>query len=137
MFMPEPRFEPKTSSFTPRHKQAYISLSVSIHLSIYLLYVSIFLYLSISFSIPLSLAQTVNYKALAILQRNPVFNPPSSSECSAQGQIFTACTGTQDAVLPEARLPPQAQVPRLQFYQGMNRCSSFPLHSSSHSLFSI
>ena len=31
----------------------------------------------------------------------------------------------------------QTQEPRLQFYQGLNRCGSFPLLSAAHSLFSI
>ena len=41
------------------------------------------------------------------------------------------------AVLPKAVLPPQTQEPRLQFYQGLNRCDSFPLISAPHSLFSF
>ena len=31
------------------------------------------------------------------------------------------------AVLPKAGLPLKTREPRLQFYQGLNRCSSFPL----------
>ena len=34
-------------------------------------------------------------------------------------------------------LPPQTQEPRLQFYQVLNRCGSFPLLSAPHSLFNI
>ena len=37
----------------------------------------------------------------------------------------------------QAGLPPQTQEPRLQFYQGLNRCGSFPLPSALHSPFSI
>ena len=54
-----------------------------------------------------------------------------------KGRPFTANAGTQAAVLPKAGLPPQTQEPRLQFYQGFKRCSSFLLFSASHSLFSI
>ena len=43
---------------------------------------------------------------------------------------FTASAGTQAAVMPKAGLPPQNQEPKLQFYQGLNRCSSFPLLSA-------
>ena len=50
---------------------------------------------------------------------------------------YTASAGTYTAVLPKADLPLQTQEPRLQFYQGLNRCGSFPLLSASHSLFSI
>ena len=41
------------------------------------------------------------------------------------------------AVLLKAGLPPQTQEPMLKFYQGLNRCGSFPLLSAPHSLFSI
>ena len=54
-----------------------------------------------------------------------------------KGRSFTASAGAQGAVLRNAGLPPQAQEPRLQFYQELNRCGSFPLLSASHSLFSI
>ena len=37
---------------------------------------------------------------------------------------------------PRAGLPLQTQEPRLQFYHGLNGCSSFPLLSTLHSLFS-
>ena len=47
-----------------------------------------------------------------------------------KGRSFTASAGTQAAVLPKAGLPPQTQEPRVQFYQGLNRCNSFPLHSA-------
>ena len=54
-----------------------------------------------------------------------------------KGKSFTASAGTQAVVLPKAGLPPQTQEPMLQFYQGLNKCASFPLHSAPHSLFSI
>ena len=38
---------------------------------------------------------------------------------------FTASAGTQAEVLPKAGLPPQTQEPRMQIYQGLNRCGSF------------
>ena len=55
----------------------------------------------------------------------------------SKDRYFTAGTGTQAPVLPKASLLPQTQEPRLQFYQRLNRCGSFPLLSVSHSLFSI
>ena len=45
-----------------------------------------------------------------------------------KGRSFTARTN--------AVLPPQSEEPRLQFYQGLNMCGSFPLLSAPHSLFS-
>ena len=51
-----------------------------------------------------------------------------------KGRSFTANGETQAEVLPKAGLPPQTQEPRLQFYQGFNRCGIFPLLSASHSL---
>ena len=51
-----------------------------------------------------------------------------------KGRYFIASAGTQAAVLLKADLPPQTQEPRLQFYQGLNRCSSFLLLSTPHSL---
>ena len=54
-----------------------------------------------------------------------------------KGRSFTASAGTQAAALPKAGFPPQTQEPGLQFYQGFNRCGSFPLLSALHSLFSI
>ena len=39
--------------------------------------------------------------------------------------------------MSKAGLPPQTQEPRLQFYQGLNRCGSFLLLSASHSLFTM
>ena len=39
-------------------------------------------------------------------------------------------TESKVAVLPKADLLPQTQEPRLQFYQGLNRCSSIPLLSA-------
>ena len=35
-----------------------------------------------------------------------------------KGRAFTASTGTKAAVLTKAGLPPQAQEPKLHFYQG-------------------
>ena len=61
----------------------------------------------------------------------------SLSSVLPKGRSFTASAGTWSAVLPKAVLPPQTQEPRLQFYQGLNRCDSFPLLSAPHSLFSI
>ena len=37
----------------------------------------------------------------------------------------------------KAGLPLQTREPRLKFYQGLNRCGSFPLLSTPHSLLSI
>ena len=54
-----------------------------------------------------------------------------------KGRSFTSSAGTYAAVLLKAGLPPQTEEPRLQFYQGLNRCGSFPLLSAPHSLFSI
>ena len=54
-----------------------------------------------------------------------------------KGRSFTASAGTKVAVLPKAGLPLQTQEPRLQFYQGLNKCGSFLLLSKPHSLFSI
>ena len=54
-----------------------------------------------------------------------------------KGRSFTANAGTQAAVLPKAGIPPQTKEPRLQLYQGFNRCESFPFLSAPHSLFSI
>ena len=54
-----------------------------------------------------------------------------------RGRSFTASAATKAAVLPKACLPLQTQEPRLQLYQGLNRCSSFLLLSAPHSLFSI
>ena len=51
-----------------------------------------------------------------------------------KGRAFTVSTGTWAAVLPKAGLPLQAQEPRLQFYQGLNRRGNFPLLSASHCL---
>ena len=53
------------------------------------------------------------------------------------GRPFTASEGSQAAVLSKAGLPPQTQDRRLQFYQELNRCGSFPLFSAPQSLFSI
>ena len=50
-----------------------------------------------------------------------------------KGRSFTASA----AVLPKAGFPPHTQDPRLPFYQGLNRYSSFPLLSAPHTLFSI
>ena len=61
----------------------------------------------------------------------------SSSECPDQGQELHWSTGTYASVLPKAGLPPQTQEPTLQFYQGLNKCGTFPLLSAPHSLFSI
>ena len=54
-----------------------------------------------------------------------------------KGRSFTAHSGIKAAVLPKTGLPQQTQEARLQFYQGLNRCGSFPLLSAPHSLFSI
>ena len=54
-----------------------------------------------------------------------------------KGRSFTASAETKTVVLPMAGFPPQTLEPRLQFYQGLNRCGSFPLLYASHSLFSI
>ena len=43
---------------------------------------------------------------------------------------YTASAGTQAAVLPKTGLPLQTQEPRLQFYQGLDRCGSFPSFSA-------
>ena len=68
-------------------------------------------------------------------------SPPnwrSSSELSAQGQVlhckhrYLGCSSAEGT-----GLPPQTQEQRLKLYQGLNRCSSFPLLSAPHSLFSI
>ena len=56
----------------------------------------------------------------------------------SKGRSFTAKTQAPRLQLcPKAGLPPQTQEPRLQFYQGLNRCGSVPLLSAPHSLFSI
>ena len=47
-----------------------------------------------------------------------------------KGWSFTASAGTQAVVLPKAGLAPQTQEPRLRFYQGLDRCGSFPLLST-------
>ena len=45
----------------------------------------------------------------------------SSSSCVLpEGRSFTASAGTYAEVIQKARLPPQTQEPRLQFYQGFN-----------------
>ena len=54
-----------------------------------------------------------------------------------KGRSFIANSGTKAAVLLKGRSSTVNQEPRLQFYQGLNRCGSFPLLSAPHSLFSI
>ena len=58
---------------------------------------------------------------------------------TSSSPVFCPMAGPsrQVAVLPKADLPLQTQEPRLQFYQGLNRCGSLPLLSAPHSLFSI
>ena len=58
---------------------------------------------------------------------------------TSSSSVFCPRAGSslQAAVLPKAYLPLQTQEPMLQFYQGLNRCGSFPLLSAPHSLFSI
>ena len=46
-----------------------------------------------------------------------------------KGRYFTASARTYAVVLPKAGLPPETHEPGLQFYQGLNRCGSFPLLS--------
>ena len=41
-----------------------------------------------------------------------------------KGRKFTASAGTLAAVLPKTGPPPRTQEPWLQFYQGLDRCSS-------------
>ena len=52
-----------------------------------------------------------------------------------KGRSFTANSGTKAAVLPKgSRFSTAKSGKRLQFYQGLNRCGSFPLLSSLLSL---
>ena len=60
-----------------------------------------------------------------------------SWECSAQGQVLNCKRRNLGCSLPKAGLSPQTQETRLPFYQGLNRCGSFPLPSAPHSLFRI
>ena len=61
----------------------------------------------------------------------------SSSECSAQGQVLHCKRRNLGCSSSEDRCSTQTQEPMLQFYQGLNRCSSFRLLSAPHSLFNI
>ena len=54
-----------------------------------------------------------------------------------KGRSSTASAGTKATILPKAGLPQQTEEPRLQFYQELKRCGSFPLLFAPHSLFSI
>ena len=62
---------------------------------------------------------------------------PSSSECSAQGQVFYCNTGTKIAVLSKGRSSTGNSGTKVAVLLGINRCGSFPLLSAPHSLFSI
>ena len=61
----------------------------------------------------------------------------SSSECSAQGQVLHCKHRNLGCSSAEGRSSTTNSKPRLQFYQGLKRCSSFLLLSAPHSLFSI
>ena len=50
----------------------------------------------------------------------PIYTVSSSSECSAQGQVFNASAETKAEVLPKAGLPPQTQEPGVAVLLGMN-----------------
>ena len=66
-----------------------------------------------------------------------ISSPSSLSECSAQGQVLHCKRRNLGCSSAEDSLPPQTQEIRLQFYQGLKRCGSFPLLSASRSLFSV
>ena len=61
----------------------------------------------------------------------------SSSECYAKGQTLHSKRMNRGCRSAEGRFSTATQEPRLQFYQELNRCGSFPLLSAPHSLFNI
>ena len=61
----------------------------------------------------------------------------SSSECSALGQIFHCKLSYQAAVLPKGRSFTANLRTKVAVLLMINRCGSFPLLSSPHSLFGI
>ena len=54
-----------------------------------------------------------------------------------KGRTFTANSGTKAAVLPKGRSSTANSRTKVAVLLGMNRCGSFPLLSTPHSLFSI
>ena len=56
---------------------------------------------------------------------------------SVQGRSFTANLDTKAALLPKGRSSTANSGTKVSVLLGMNRCSSFPLLSAPHSLFSI
>ena len=52
----------------------------------------------------------------------------SSSECSAQRQVFTGNSGTKAAVLPKGRSSTANSGTKFTVLLGMNRCGNFLLH---------
>ena len=61
----------------------------------------------------------------------------SSSECSAQGQVFHCKAGTEVVILSKGRSSTANSGTKVVVLQGINRCGSLPLLSAPHSLFSI
>ena len=61
----------------------------------------------------------------------------SSSEYSAQGQVFHLNSGTKAAVLLKDRLSTANSGTKAAVLLGMDRCGSFPLLSAPHFLFNI
>ena len=58
-------------------------------------------------------------------------------QCSAQEQVLRYKHRNHGCSPAECRSSTAIQEPRLQFYQGLNSCGSFPLLSSPHSFFDI
>ena len=61
----------------------------------------------------------------------------SSSECSAEGQVFHWKLRNQGCSCAQRQVFPANSRNKVAVLLGMNRCGSFPLLSASHSLFSI
>ena len=66
-----------------------------------------------------------------------MFYNSSSSECSAQGQVFHCKCRNQGCSSAEGRSSTTNSGTKIAVLPEMNRCGSFPLLSAPHSLFSI